>query len=459
MIQIVSPINGEVIAERQLAGTGQIQGVLDSAQAARKNWQSLSLEQRADYCSRAIDIMVQGKQVAGEELTRQMGRPIRYTPGEIDGLAERGRSMIGCAKAALADIPLPPKTGFRRFIRKQPLGTVFTIAPWNYPYLTAVNSIIPALMAGNTVILKHSAQTLLCAERFAAAFTEAGLPEGVFQFLHLDHEQTECLIQDRNIDFVSFTGSVAGGRAVETAAAGLFKGTALELGGKDPGYVMADANLQNAVDGLIDGAFFNSGQSCCGIERIYVHRSLYDDFVDAAVVAVNGYILGDPLHPQTTLGPMVNGKAANFVRQQIEAATAAGAKACINIDNFPQTGLGAAYLAPQLLINVDHSMEVMREETFGPLVGIMPVNDDDEAIRLMNDSPYGLTASLWSQDDEHALRVGDQVETGTVFLNRCDYLDPELAWVGVKDSGRGCSLSRLGYDQLTRPKSFHLKQH
>jgi acyl-CoA reductase-like NAD-dependent aldehyde dehydrogenase len=331
------------------------------------------------------------------------------------------------------------------------------VAPWNYPYLTSVNSVIPAIMSGNAVILKHAQQTPLCAERYAAAFEYAGLPEGVFQYLHLSHEQVARVIGDTRVDYVAFTGSVEGGHAVQKAINERFIIGGLELGGKDPAYVRADANLADAVENLVDGSFFNSGQSCCGIERIYVHQDVYDEFIKGFEELTKTYVLGDPLDPETTLGPMVRTAAANFAQKQIDEAIANGATALIDPALFPAHQPGTPYLAPQVLVNVTHSMDIMTEETFAPVVGIMPVSGDEEAIKLMNDSQYGLTASIWTSDVDAALKVGDQVETGTWFMNRCDYLDPALAWTGVKNSGRGCTLSTVGYEALTRPKSFHLK--
>ncbi|HJS77327.1 MAG TPA: aldehyde dehydrogenase family protein, partial [Burkholderiales bacterium] len=332
-------------------------------------------------------------------------------------------------------------------------GVVLVIAPWNYPWLTSVNAVVPALLAGNSVILKMAAQTPLVAERYAEAFKAAGLPEGVFQFLHLGHAQVARMIADPRIAFVAFTGSVGGGHAVQQAAAKRFIGTGLELGGKDPGYVRADADLAFAVENLVDGAFFNSGQSCCGIERIYVDKQVFKPFVEKFVDLTRQYRLGDPLEKETNLGPLVRTEAANNVRAQIRQAVRKGAKPLLRIKDRP----GTPYLPPEVLVNVDHGMAVMTEETFGPVVGIQPVKNDEEAIALMNDSRYGLTASIWTKDSEAAVRVGERVETGTWFMNRCDYLDPALAWTGIKDSGRGCTLSRLGLEAFTRPKSFHLR--
>jgi acyl-CoA reductase-like NAD-dependent aldehyde dehydrogenase len=391
------------------------------------------------------------------ELSWQMGRPIKYAGGELNGFEERARYMIGIAPEALAPVEPAPKDGFKRYVRRDPLGIVLTVAPWNYPYLTAVNSVIPALMAGNAVLLKHAAQTILVGDRFQAVMDRAGLPRGLFQTLVLSHEGTIKLIASGAVDQVCFTGSVGSGQAIEKAAAGTFSGVGLELGGKDPAYVRPDANLAHAIENLVDGSYFNSGQCCCGIERIYVHADVYDRFIEGFADLTRQYVLGDPLDQATTLGPMAQPRLAATVREHIAEAIGKGAKALIDSKAFAKDAPGSTYLAPQMLVNVDHSMKVMMEETFGPVVGLMKVKDDAEAIRLMNDSPYGLTASVWTRDRDTAERIGAEIETGTVFMNRCDYLDPGLAWTGVKDTGRGATLSKIGYEALTRPKSFHLR--
>jgi len=456
-IRCISPVDGSIYVERPFATPSEIEAALTRATTAQVYWRRTPLAERAAMLTKAVDAFVANRDEIADGITWQIGRPIRYTPGEVGGFEERARHMISVAEESLADIAVPEKDGFTRFIRHAPLGVVFVIAPWNYPYLTSVNSVVPALMAGNAVILKHSAQTPLCAERYGEIFEEAGLPEGLFQYLHLDHPSTESLIKAPDVDFVAFTGSVPGGAMVENAASGRFIGVGLELGGKDPAYVRADANLGHAVENLVDGAFFNSGQSCCGIERIYVHGDVYDRFVEGFVDLTKGYVLGNPTDPETTIGPMVRTSAAELVRGQIADAVAAGAEALIPDATFAADAPGTPYLGPQVLVGVDHSMAVMTEESFGPVIGIAKVTSDEEAIRLMNKSDFGLTASIWTTDEEAALRIGDEVDTGTWFMNRCDYLDPALAWTGVKDSGRGCTLSVLGYEHLTRPKSFHLR--
>jgi acyl-CoA reductase-like NAD-dependent aldehyde dehydrogenase len=456
-LRVVGPADGSVVAEVPLADEAQIARTLARARDAQARWRRVPVAERCALASAFVDAFVSRRDAIAEEITLQMGRPIAHSPGEVGGVEERARYMIGIAPEALEDVVPEAVSGFTRFVRREPLGVVLTIAPWNYPYLTAVNSVVPAILAGNAVILRPSSQTPLCAERFAEAFEAAGLPEGVFQVLHTGHEETAHLVAAPGVDFVAFTGSVGGGRSVQRAASARFIGVGLELGGKDPAYVRPDADLDHAVAGLVDGAFFNAGQSCCGIERIYAHADVFDRFVEGCVEAVRSYRLGDPRDPETTLGPLVRASAADFVREQVAEARAAGATARIDESRFERAAPGTPYCAPQLLVDVAPDMRVMREESFGPVVGIARVASDDEAVACMNDSDFGLTASVWTADEEAALAIGERLETGTFFMNRCDYLDPALAWTGVKDSGRGCTLSRIGYEVLTRPKSYHLR--
>ena len=456
-LKTISPVDGREYCTRPLANAAQIEAALAAAQKAKDGWRRTNLSERVATLTRFVDAMLVHRDAIAEELTWQMGRPISQTPGEMRGFEERARHMLAIAPEALGDIAPAAKPGFTRFVRRDPLGLVFVVAPWNYPYLTSVNAVIPALAAGNVVLLKHSHQTPLVAERYAEAAKMAGLPAGVFQILHTDHADAARIVGDARVDFVCFTGSVDGGRAIQRAIGERFIGAGLELGGKDPAYVRADANLAHAVENLVDGAFFNSGQSCCGIERIYVHESLYPAFVDGFVELTKGYKLGNPTDKATNLGPMVRASAADFVRGQIAEAVGQGARSLVDPKHFPADKAGSPYLAPHVLVDVTHKMRVMTEESFGPVIGIMKVSSDDEAVALMNDSAYGLTAALWTMDAAAAEKLGARIETGTVFMNRCDYLDPGLAWTGVKDTGRGATLSALGYEQLTRPKSFHLR--
>jgi acyl-CoA reductase-like NAD-dependent aldehyde dehydrogenase len=455
-IVCISPVDGSEVARRRIATVREIAETLAAARQAQRDWSKVPLAERKAKVLAFLEALRAQNDEIVPELAMQMGRPVRYG-GELPSLEERVHVLVELSDEALAPKTPAERPGFRRMIKRVPAGIVLVIAPWNYPYLTAINAVVPALLAGNAVILKHAAQTLLVGERFQSAMDQAGLPKHLFATLNLDHGAAEKLIASRSIDHVNFTGSVAGGRAIERAAAGTFTTLGLELGGKDPAYVRPDADFDFAVDQLVDGAFYNSGQCCCGIERIYVHEKIYSRFVDAFADLTSRYQLGSPLVSETTLGPMAAVRFADVVRAHTSEALAKGAHPLIDAKRFPADRAGTAYLMPQVLVDVDHTMRVMMEESFGPVVGIMKVASDEAAIELMNDSPYGLTASVWTADADAAERIGDRIATGTVFMNRCDYVDPSLAWTGVKDTGRGASMSRLGFEALTRPKSFHLR--
>ncbi len=456
-IKCISPIDGSVYATRPVLSLAEGEAVVAGACMAQKEWASRPLAERIELVQAGVVELGKMNDEIVVELAHMMGRPVRYG-GEFGGVEERAMGMASIAQDALAPHIVEDSDTFERRIEREPHGVVLVIAPWNYPYLTAINTVAPALIAGNAVVLKHATQTLLAGERMVEAFTRAGIPADLFQNVFLDHATTSALIAGNNFDFVNFTGSVSGGQEMERAAAGTFTGVGTELGGKDPGYVMDNADLDAAVDTLIDAAMFNSGQCCCGIERIYVIDSLYDAFIEKAVAIVNGYKLGNPLDPETTIGPMANIRFADEVRGQIMEAVHMGATPLIDSEHFPMDDGTGTYLMPQILVDVNHDMRVMREESFGPVVGIMKVSSDEEAISLMNDSEFGLTCSLWTNDATRAARIGRQLETGTVFMNRADYLDPGLCWTGCKNTGRGGALSVIGFQNLTRPKSYHLKK-
>lgn len=459
--QIISPVDGSVYAERPYHSLEQAQVIAHNARQAQRDWGRRSIQERAKYCTALVDALLADTERIAEELTMQMGRPISQSPGELKGFEERARYMIQIAEESLAPVIPSPKAGFSRSIQRAPLGVVLDLPAWNFPYLTAVNALIPALMSGNAVVLKHATQTALCADRLADAAQKADLPKGLFGTLDLSYAQTEAFVRSGATDFICFTGSVFGGRAIEKAAveSKRFLGLGLELGGKDPAYVRADADLGFAIENIVDGALFNSGQSCCGIERVYVHHDLYDNFVEGAVALMGMYRLGDPRYQDTNLGPMVRKDAAAKVRAQINDAIRAGAVAHVDAEAFPDDAWGSPYLAPQLLTDVTHDMTIMNEETFGPVIGVMPIDDDEHALQLMNDCKYGLTASIWTRDMAAVEAMAPKLESGTVFMNRCDYLDPGLAWTGVKETGRGVTLSKVGYESLTRPQSWHFREH
>jgi len=450
----INPANEVVFRTIEATPQVEIEAILARMRPAQQAWRDVPVEQRVEICRPFLDAFRAMKESVALDITRQMGKPITQARREVDTMLDRAEVMMSLAPAALQDELLPPRAGFRRFIRHEPLGIVLDIPAWNYPLLIAVNVVVPALLAGNAVLIKHARLTPLCGDAFVEAFRRTGLPRDLIASVHVTHDAIRKLVQARAVDFISFTGSVEGGREVYQGASRQLLDMGLELGGKDPALVCEDANFTFAVANLVDGAFYNAGQSCCAIERIYVMRPLFERFVEACVAEVEQYVIGDPEDERTTLGPLAQGKAVEFMEYQVREAVSRGARVLTGGKRLPGPGY---YFQPAVLTDVDHSMSVMMEESFGPVLGIMPVNSEEEAIRLMNDSPYGLTASVWTEDPERGERLGHRVATGTLYVNRCDYLDPELAWVGIKDSGHGCTLSHLGYRYLTRPKSFHLR--
>ena len=457
MLQTITPIDNSIYVEREYASPQMIENTLEKSKNVYEKWKQFSLKDRKIIVSKFVENFLKNNKEIEEQLCRQMGRPISQCSGEMRGFKERALYMIEKSDEALQKIISKKDSEFDNFVSKDPLGTIFIIAPWNYPYNTSVNSIVPSLLAGNCVILKHSSQTPLCAEQLNKALIDSAIPDGVFQYLHLDHASTSKIISDNRIDHVLFTGSVSGGRQVKKAIGERFINAGLELGGKDPAYVRKDCNLQHAIENLADGSFFNSGQSCCGIERIYVDSEIYENFVEGIKNFTEQYILDDPLKEQTNLGPVVKLSSATFIRNHIKEAISKGAKDIIDNKNFKISEDNNCYVSPSVLIDVDHSMSFMMDETFGPTVGIMKVNNEEQAVKLMNDSPYGLTACIWTSDKEFAFTFGKKIHTGTFFMNRCDYLDPGLAWTGVKDTGIGVTLSVLGFDHVSRVKSYHYR--
>ena len=453
-LELINPATGETFKQITYHQIEETESKLLLAGKVQQKWKQTSISQRIGVVENAMEYFRENMEPIAEDITRQMGKPLSQSKNEVKGMIQRAEVLCRLSIDALKDISLPELTGFNRFIRREPLGVVLDISAWNYPLLIAVNVVVPAVLAGNAVAIKHSSLTPLCAIIFEDAFRQANAPEGLVTALILDHDVTEYIIQSDLIHHVAFTGSVDGGKRVLQAGSHRFMDVGLELGGKDPAYVREDANLESAVPSIMVGTFYNAGQSCCAVERIYVEHSLKDEFIERAIQCMNKIKIGNPLDETTDMGPLAQKSGIKTVKSQLKDALDKGAKITYHPGPLPDK---EKYILPAILTNVNHDMKIMMEETFGPVVGIMGVESDEEATALMNDSPYGLTASVWTGDSEKAIKIGSLIETGTFFMNRCDYLDPALPWVGIKDSGRGCTLSTLGLQQLTRPKSYHLK--
>ncbi|PWY89038.1 aldehyde dehydrogenase family protein [Aspergillus heteromorphus CBS 117.55] len=461
----ISPITNRPIFHRTGASPEDVVRIAETAQKAFKSFsQSTTLKQRQNIVTRALNNLEKIKDELAIEITEQMGRPIAYTGIEVATAIKRSHYLTSISDSVLGEagtVPGEAEKGFKRFVKRKPVGVVFIMFAWNYPYLVLVNSLIPAILAGNAVILKPSPQTPTIAEQVAGAFHDAGLPRDTLQYIHSGSPTLlESLIQTPMVNHICFTGSVEGGLAVQKVAAHRIVNIGLELGGKDPAYVRDDVDVAWAAEEIVDGAIFNSGQSCCAIERVYVHAKIYDQFVAEVKRVLSTYRVGDPFDHKTQIGPVISSRAKEDIETHIADAVEKGAvdetPANETFDNLPG---GGNYVKPTLLTGCNHKMLVMTQETFGPVIPVMKVESDDEAIQLMNDSEFGLTASVWSKDVAAAEELIERVEAGTVFINRSDYPSPDLAWTGWKNSGRGVTLSRFGFEQFVKLKSYHIKDY
>ena len=456
MLHLINPYTEEEAFSLPLLQENEVDAAVARARKAFQGWKETPVAERVALCQRFMSAFEGMREEVARNITAQMGKPLQQSLGEVGAMLDRAAYMISIAESTLADEWLPDKPGFKRYIRHEPLGVVLDIAAWNYPLLIAVNVIVPAVLAGNAVIVKHSSRTPLCGQAFVDAFVKAGAPENLAQNVVASHGVTEALIQHPGVDHVSFTGSVKGGHEVVQSAVGRFIDLGLELGGKDPAYVCADADFDYAVANCVDGAFYNGGQSCCAIERVYVEQAIYEPFVAAYAAKTRDYVLGDPMADTTSIGPLASKSAPAFLQGQVAAAVRAGGRLIVDPNEFakPDTGW---FFAPAVVANAPQDSALVQEESFGPVIALLPVKNDEEAVRFMNDSAYGLSASIWTSDPDRAIRMGEQIETGTFFMNRCDFLDPALPWCGVKDTGRGATLSHYGLLHLSRLKSMHLR--
>lgn len=461
VITTISPSTNKPILTRNGLSDSDVALLPALSTQAFNAFRLTSLEERQVIVKRALELISDKQNVLARELTEQMGRPIAYTAKEIATAVARGEYLLKISSDALEDTQGEPEKGFKRYIRKAPIGPVLILFAWNYPYLILVNSLIPALLAGNSLIIKPSPQTPTIVEHVQEIFAEAGLPDKVIQYFHCGSlTRIESIVRSPQIKLICFTGSVAGGLQVQGAASDRVVPIGLELGGKDPAYVREDVDVKWAAEEIVDGAVFNSGQSCCSIERVYVAEKIYNAFVSAVQDVLKGYKLGDPFDQSTNVGPVVSKKSAETIRAQVKDAMDKGAKdSTPKNESFASPPIGGNYVSPTLLVNVTHDMDVMNDETFGPIIPVMRVGNDEEAIRLMNDSEFGLTASIWTKDSAKGEELAEHVEAGTVFVNRCDFPSPDLAWTGWKNSGKGVTLSKFGFEQFVKLKSFHVKQY
>ncbi|MCB0386031.1 MAG: aldehyde dehydrogenase family protein, partial [Bdellovibrionales bacterium] len=454
-IQVKSPYSQEIVGEFSPADFESVKNELRDLHQAQVAWKKVPLKARIDAVRSALNYFTQNKMAIATDITKQMGRPISQSPGEINGLLERANYLCDIAEEALSPMALPEKPGFERAIAREPLGVIFVISAWNYPLLVTVNSVVPALLAGNTVLLKHSSQTPAIGVHFEKAFNSMMGVSHLVKHIVVDHSTTGRIIEELDVQHVVFTGSVSGGQQILKHTAKKFMQPQLELGGKDAAYAAEDADIDAAAATVVDGAMFNSGQSCCGIERAYVHKDVYDQFIKRCIQVISEYKLGDPLDESTNLGPLVTEKAARAAEKQIQAAVQKGAKILAG-GQVKKMGSGF-FLEPTLMSDVKQNMELMQEENFAPILPVMPVSSMEEALKLVNDSQYGLTSAIFTKDLQKAKQFAEAAQTGTVFMNRCDYLDPALPWTGVKNSGCGSALSHLGFLSVTRAKALHFK--
>ncbi|CAF9913901.1 hypothetical protein IMSHALPRED_001474 [Imshaugia aleurites] len=461
VITTISPSTNKPILTRHGLTDSEVALLTALSTQAFNGFRLKPLEDRQVIVKRALKLISDRQDVLARELTEQMGRPIAYTAKEITTAVARGEYLLRISSDALKDTQGEPEKGFKRYIRKVPVGPVLILFAWNYPYLILVNSLIPALLAGNSVIIKPSPQTPTIVEHVQEIFAEAGLPDKVIQYFHCGSlTRLESVVRSPQINLICFTGSVAGGLQVQRAASDRVVPVALELGGKDPAYVRDDVDVKWAAEEIVDGAVFNSGQSCCSIERVYVADNIHDAFVSAVQDVLKGYKLGDPFDQSTNVGPVVSKKSAETIKAHIKDAIDKGAKDLTpENESFASPPACGNYIRPTLLINVTHDMDVMTDETFGPIIPVMRVGNDEEALHLMNASEFGLTASIWTKDTARGEELAEHMEAGTVFVNRCDFPSPDLAWTGWKNSGKGVTLSKFGFEQFVKLKSFHVKQY
>ena len=453
MLKILNPANGRVIAELPQDSADSVAAKHRAARAEQPGWAAVPLATRLTAIRRFRDEIVRDSERLAAILTSEVGKPIRQSRNELNGLLGRIDFFLAAAEATLAPRQVHDEGGIREVITHEPLGVVANISAWNYPYFVGANVFVPALLAGNAVLYKPSEFATLTGLEIAQLLHVSGIPQDVFA-VAIGAGAVGAAVLAQPVDGVFFTGSYATGTKIAQAVGPRMTKLQLELGGKDPTYVCEDVDVAAAAASLADGAMYNAGQSCCSVERIYVNENIHDAFVDAFVREVRAFRTGDPTSEDTYIGPLTRAPQLDVLERQVTDAKAKGATLLVGGVRLPDPG---NWFQPTVFSNVNHSMELMREESFGPIIGIQRVAGDDEAVRLMNDTDYGLTAGVYTRDEARARAILARVRAGSVYWNCCDRVSPRLPWSGVGHSGVGLTLSTYGIETFTRPKAWHLK--
>ncbi len=459
-MKVINPADGAVLADLPVDDAGSVAAKFSRAVAAQKEWASRPLEDRIAIMRKFRATVQYRLEDLASIMTSETGKPISQSRNELNGLLPRIDFFLDNVEATIDDevVLLDDDAGMEEVISHEPLGVVANISAWNYPYFVGSNVFVPALLTGNAVLYKPSEFAALTGQEIAGMLWGAGVPEDVFALVIGGGEVGAALLE-QPLDGVFFTGSYATGRRIAQAVAGSMMRVQLELGGKDPVYVCDDVDVTVAAESLADGAFYNDGQSCCSVERIYVHAKVYDQFVDHFVKTVDGFVAGDPIDDATYLGPLTRAAQLEVLDAQVADAVAKGAT--VRTGGRRDTAAGRAsgvWFEPTVLTEVSHDMAVMRDESFGPIIGIQRVADDDEALALMNDTEFGLTAGVFAVDEMRATEILRDVKAGTAYWNCCDRVSPRLPWSGRGHSGLGSTLSTYGILTFMQPKAWHLRQ-
>lgn len=452
-MKIIDPTTEEVIREVKEDTSAIIQAKYEAARSAQKEWAKVPLKERIACIAKFNKLMLANADKIAADMTAEIGKPLGQAKGEINGGVGRSRYFVANSEKYLAEEWVVTEGDTKEKITYEPLGVIANISAWNYPVLVGVNVFIPALIGGNAVLYKPSEYSTLTGLNMAEMLWEAGIPKDVFQIVVGAKDAGEALL-NLPLDGYFFTGSYNTGKYIAERVAGKLVPVGLELGGKDPVYVCDDVDVRSAAASGVEGAFYNNGQSCCAVERIYVHEKIYDQYVSAFLEEAKNMKVGDPTEEGTFLGSLTRPQQMAVLEEQVKDATEKGASLLLGGKRMDRSGY---YFEPTVLIDANHSMNVMMDESFGPIIGIQKVKDDEEAIGLMLDTPYGLTSSVFTQNENRAIGIMDQLNSGTVYWNCCDRVSPNIPWSGRGNSGLGSTLSHAGIRVFVQPKSYHLR--